>query len=105
LELKSINPAGVVVGLALAVSLSAFTSGANAATLTLAGSGSQGTITYAGTGTGITVYKLPKKVFKTNGAHGYRSLALGEVEITMAATSKSSRTIASCAIKPRRSGI
>ena len=44
-----------VVALALAASLSAFTSGANASTLDLLGSGSTGTITYTGTGSGLTV--------------------------------------------------
>ena len=43
------------VALALAASLSAFTSGANASTLDLLGSGSTGTITYKGTGSGLTV--------------------------------------------------
>jgi len=47
--------ASSVVALALAASLSAFTSGANAATLDLLGSGSTGTITYTGTGNGLTV--------------------------------------------------
>ena len=44
-----------VVALALAASLSAFTSGANASTVDLLGSGSTGTITYTGTGSGLTV--------------------------------------------------
>jgi hypothetical protein len=44
-----------IVALALAAALSAFTSGANAATLDLLGSGSTGTITYTGTGSGLTV--------------------------------------------------
>ena len=43
------------VALALAASLSAFTSGANASTLDLLGFGSTGTITYTGTGSGLTV--------------------------------------------------